>query len=148
MRGGVIHKILQFLAGLEIRNLLRLHFHFFSGLWIAPYASPALAGAKAAKASNFDFFALLQSGDDVVKYGFDNRFRFLARKLRHVQNFLDQIGLRECGCRLLGHLRYASSRSPATDRLTSPTASLGPSAVQRMGLQGAGVPPDCSLSYH
>src|SRR5215472_17549530 len=124
MRGGIIHKILQFLAGLEIRNFLRGHFHFFSGLGVAPNASTALACAEAAEATNFDFFALLQSGNDAVKYGLDNRFRFLAGKFCHVQNFLDQIGLRECRCWLLGHLRYASSRSPETDGSLLPPLTL------------------------
>src|SRR5215469_11657507 len=112
MGGGVVYKIFQFLAGLEIRNLFRGHFHFFSGLGVTPNTSAALACAEAAEATNFDFFAFLQSTNDAVKYGLDNRFRFLAGKFRHVQNFLDQVGLRECRCRLLGHLRYASSRSP------------------------------------
>src|SRR5215469_718237 len=122
MCGGVIHKIFQFLAGFEVRNFLRGHFHFFSGLRIASHASTPLAGAETTESANFDFFAFLQSANDAVKYGLDNRFRFLAWKFRHVQNFLDQVGLRECRCRLLGHLRYASSRSPGTGCLTPPTA--------------------------
>src|ERR1051325_1047515 len=146
--GGVIHKIFQFLAGLEIRNLLRGHFNSFPGLWIAAHASPAFAGAEAAKAANLDLFALLQSADDAVEYGFDNRFGFLARKFGNVQNFFDQVSLGECRCRLLGHLRYASSRSPGRDRLNS-HRSTSPQLSQAYGFTGgwrtAGLLPFLSL---
>src|SRR5256884_2013483 len=68
------------------------------------HASAALARSEAAEAANLDLFALLQSADDALEYGLYNCFGLFARELRHVQNFLDQVGLGECRCALLGHL--------------------------------------------
>src|SRR5215467_14595980 len=104
MSSSVVYKIFQFLAGLEVGNLLGGHFHLFSGLRVAPHASAAFAGAEAAEASNLDLLAFLQGSDDVVENRLDNRFGFFARKFGDVQNFLDEISLCECRCRLLGHL--------------------------------------------
>jgi len=58
---GVIHKILQFLAGLEERNLLRWYFDLFAGLRIAPNAPASVPGAETAKAADLDLFAFLQA---------------------------------------------------------------------------------------
>src|SRR5262249_26823582 len=106
--GGIIYKVLQFFAGLEVGNLLRRYFDFFSSLGIPAHAPPAFPRAKAAEPANLDLFALLQSRDDVVENSFDNCFRFFARKLSNVQDFLDQVRLRECRRRMLAHLRFAS----------------------------------------
>src|SRR5437879_5863795 len=84
-----IHKILQFLAGLEKRNLLRRHIHLLPSLRIPPDAAAALPGAKAAEPANFDFVALLQRVNDALENRFHDRFRFFARKLRHPEHFLD-----------------------------------------------------------
>src|SRR5207237_10284319 len=108
MCGGVVHKVFQFLAGLEIRNFLGTHFHFFSGLRIAPHASSALASAEAAEAANLDLFTLLQSRDDVVEYRFDDHSAFLASNLGDVQDFLLQIAFREGQCRLF--IQFATPR--------------------------------------
>src|SRR5260370_38421753 len=59
-----IHKILQFLAGLEERNLLLRHIHLFPGLWMPPDAAAALPGAKAAKPAISACFALLPRATD------------------------------------------------------------------------------------
>src|SRR5215472_6844217 len=124
MSGGVIDKVFQFFAGLKIGNFLGRHIDFFSGLRIAPHPSAALARAEAAEPANLDFFALLQRRDDAVEYGLDNRFRLSARELGHVQNFLDEIGLRECRRRLLGHLAMPRRAVRETDCLSYPSARL------------------------
>src|SRR5215472_5481519 len=102
--GSVIHKIFQFFAGFEEGNLLRGNFHFFAGLRIAPNTPAGLARAKTAEAANLDFLSLLQGRDDAVENGFNDGFGFCASELGDVDNFLDQVGLRECGCRLLAHV--------------------------------------------
>src|SRR5215510_13624136 len=66
---GVIYKVFEFFAGLEVRDLLGGHFHFFSGLGIAPHASAAFPRAKTPEAANLDLFTFLQSRDDVVENG-------------------------------------------------------------------------------
>src|SRR6266849_2363464 len=69
---GVIDEVLQLFAGLEVGNLLRGHFDFFSRLRIAPDTPAALPRAETAEAANLDFFSLLQSTDDAVENRFDD----------------------------------------------------------------------------
>src|SRR5437016_12497051 len=136
MSGGVIDKVFQVFAGLEIGNFLSRHSDFFSGLAIAPHASAALARSEAAEAANLDLFALLQSADDALEYGLYNCFGLFARELRHVQNFLDQVGLGECRCALLGHLAMPRRAVPQRTAYAIPPASPAWSGVPRRGLLG------------
>src|SRR2546429_6562636 len=98
MSGGVIDKVFQVFAGLEIGNFLSRHFDFFSGLGIAPHASAALARSEAAEAANLDLFALLQSADDALEYGLYNCFGLFARSEEHTSELQSRLHL---VCRLL-----------------------------------------------
>src|SRR2546421_6593867 len=102
MSGGVIDKVFQVFAGLEIGNFLSRHFDFFSGLGIAPHASAALARSEAAEAANLDLFALLQSADDALEYGLYNCFGLFARELRRSEEHTSELQSRsDLVCRLL-----------------------------------------------
>src|SRR5260370_41483766 len=79
---GAVHKIFQFFARLEERNLLRRHVDFFAGFGIAPNAPAPLPRAEAAKSANLNLLALLQGPDDAVKNRFDDGFRFFSREFR------------------------------------------------------------------
>src|SRR6266478_6321020 len=59
---GVVHKILQFLAGFEEGDFLRRHFDLFAGLRIASNAPAAMPGAEAAKAADLDLFDEVRLG--------------------------------------------------------------------------------------
>src|SRR6202011_2790166 len=118
-------------ARLEKRNLFRRHFDFFPGFGIAPHSAAPLASAKAAKAPNLNFFALLQRPDDAVKNGLDDRFGFLAREFSYAQDLFYEVGFRQCG--LLGHRPVASLLCLRMDRRTA--ASRSPSPLIPNGLE-------------
>jgi CubicO group peptidase (beta-lactamase class C family) len=90
-RGGHVDQILQFLAGLEERDLLGRHFHALTGLRVAADARLALAGAEAAKAANLDLVAGAQGAHHAVKDRFHDHFAVFPRKLRQTRDFVDQI---------------------------------------------------------
>src|SRR5215472_4684010 len=96
-----VHEILQFLAGLEKRNLFGRHFDLLARLRIPSDAPAPLPCPKTSEASNLDFVALLQRVDDALENGLDNRLRLFAGKLGDAKHFLDQVGF--CQCRLLCH---------------------------------------------
>ncbi len=75
LRLRVVHEVLQLFAGLEEGNLLRRHFHLRAGLRIAPDAPAALPRAEASESADLDLVALLQSLNDALEDGFDNRSR-------------------------------------------------------------------------
>src|SRR5271157_4228489 len=92
-RGGAIHHVLQFLAGLEVRNLLGGHFDAGAGLGIAANAGLALARAETAESANLDLIAGPEGTDDAVENGLHDDFRLLACHLHHAGDFFNQIGL-------------------------------------------------------
>src|SRR5208337_4031055 len=96
-----VDEVLQFLAWLEERNLLRRHFHLLAGLRVAAYAASPLPCPEASESPDLDLVALLQRVDDAFKNRLDDGLRLLAWKFRHPQHFLDQVGLRQR--RLLCH---------------------------------------------
>jgi len=86
-----IHKVFQFLAGLEEWNFLGRNFHTVTGLWIAAHTGLALPGAEAAKAADLNFVAYPERAHDAVEDGLDDDFTILARQLRQAGDFIDQI---------------------------------------------------------
>src|SRR5258708_29639722 len=53
--GGLrVHQVLQFLAGLEIRDAFSRHFDARPRFWIASHARLPLSGSKTAEAANLD----------------------------------------------------------------------------------------------
>src|SRR5260370_18166756 len=123
----VIHEVLQFFAGFEEGNFLGGHIHFRPGLRIAADSSAAFARAEAAESADLNFLALLQGANDAIENRFDDGLRLLAGKFRDAQNFLDQVGLRECG--LLGHRRYSSSHKSCLKPLSALPRPYGPPAA-------------------
>src|SRR5713226_3607025 len=138
-----VHEIFQLFAGFEERNLLCRHFHFFTGLGVAPYSAAALASAETAKAPNLDLFAFLQGADDAVEDRFDNGLRFLARQFGYAQDFFDEVSLGQCG--LLGHRPVASSPSLRMDRRTAVSWSPWPMMPNGLEEQRHLM---CPSSYH
>ena len=86
-----VHQVFQFLAGLEEWNFLSGNFHPVARLWIAAHTGLALAGAKAAKATNLDLVAYPKRAHDAVEDGLDDDFTILARQLGQAGDFIDQI---------------------------------------------------------
>src|ERR1051326_1907326 len=62
--GRIIHHVLQFLTGFEIRNFLSWHFYPSTGFWIAADSRLALPRTKATKATDFNFVAGPQRTND------------------------------------------------------------------------------------
>src|SRR6185369_14071602 len=89
-----VDEILQFLAGLEIRNLLRRNVHLVTGFRVAALAGLALAKAEAAKTAEFDLLAAMQRVDDALEHRVDDDFGVFLRKIRYSRDFLDEFGLR------------------------------------------------------
>src|SRR5216683_6568187 len=104
-----VHKILEFLAGLEERNALGRNFHFFSSFRIAAHPPFTLSGAETPEAASFNLLAFLNGFDNAVENGFDDGLGLLARELGDLQHFFDQICLGQR--RLLGHRGRASLES-------------------------------------
>src|SRR5207249_1911862 len=71
-RGGAVDHILQFFAGLEVRNLLGWHFHARAGLRITADARLPLACAEAAEPADLDLVAAAQCLYNTVEYRFDD----------------------------------------------------------------------------
>ena len=61
-----VDEIFQFLAGLEIRNLLRWNVHLVTGFGVAALAGLALSQAEAAKTAEFDDSRQVGKGDEKI----------------------------------------------------------------------------------
>src|SRR5581483_3825933 len=90
----VIYQVLQFLAGLEIRNALRRHFHARAGLRIASHARLALTRAKTAETPDFNLVAGTQRANNAVEDRLHNDLGILAGHFHYARDFLDQFSLR------------------------------------------------------
>jgi len=109
--GPVIHKILQFLTGLEEGNTFGRHLDLGTGLWVAPGSSAALARAKAPETADFDLFTTLESLNDVSEDRFDDDLRLFARQFGDANNFFDQVRLCYGGVVHNHVLRYNQDRA-------------------------------------
>src|SRR6478736_6527141 len=87
-----VDEILQFLAGLEVRNLLRRNVDLVTGLGVAALAGLALAKAEAAKTAEFDLLPAMQRVDDALEHRVDDDFGVFLRKVRYPRDFLDEFG--------------------------------------------------------
>src|SRR5439155_10771684 len=87
------HNILQFLARLEIRDLLGGYFDPCTGFRVAANPGLALAGAETAESTNFDLVASAQRANDTVENGLHNDFGLLPGHLHYAGDFFNQIGL-------------------------------------------------------
>src|SRR4051794_36881445 len=66
--GLAVDQIFQFLARLEVRDLLRRHVHLVARLRIAALARLALAQAEAAESTQLDLLATMQRIDDALEH--------------------------------------------------------------------------------
>ena len=69
---GLVYQILEFLAGLEIRNALGRDFHTVSGLGITANSGLTLARAETAISANFDLVACAQRLYNTVENRLDD----------------------------------------------------------------------------
>src|SRR5580765_5712590 len=79
-RRGLIDQILQLLAGLEERNLLRGHVHAITGLRITPDTRLALTRSETPKAADFNLVAGAQRAHHAVKNRLHDYFAVFPRK--------------------------------------------------------------------
>src|SRR5258708_38598744 len=89
-----VDQYLQFLAGLEVRHLLRRHVHLVARLWIAPLARLPATQPEAAEPAQLDLLAAVQRVDDALEHCVDDDFRMLLREVRNPRDFLDELRLR------------------------------------------------------
>ena len=88
----VIDQVFQFLAGLEVWDLLGWNFNPRPRFGVAAHARAALARAEAAKAANLNLVTGPQGADYAVKDGFHNDLAVLARQFGKAGDFFNQIG--------------------------------------------------------
>ena len=89
-----VDQLLQLLAGLEVRHLLRRHIHLVAGLGIASLARLAPPQAEAAESAQLDLLAAMQRVDDALEHRVDDDLGVLLGEVRHARDFLDQLRLR------------------------------------------------------
>src|SRR6202044_2554024 len=86
-------EVFQFLAGFEVGDLLRRHFHFRTRLRISSRATATLPGAEAAETADLDFVVRLESSDDALENGLDHRLGLFSRQLRDPRDLFDEVRL-------------------------------------------------------
>src|SRR5579883_1422217 len=92
--GGVVDDVFQFLAGLEIRNLLGRDFHASARLGISPDARLTLTSAETAESTDLDFVSRAQGTDDAVEDSLHDDLGLLPGHLHDAGDFFNQVGLR------------------------------------------------------
>src|ERR1700689_3742748 len=117
-RRHIVHQILQFLARLEERNLLRWHFHPLPGLRVEPDPRLALPRPETAKAANLDLVAGAQRAHHAVKNRLHDHFTVFPRKFRQTRDFVNQIGFGHNPSSFrLAYVARTKSRRPTTHNL-------------------------------
>src|SRR5678816_1681485 len=97
--GFAVDQFLEFLAGLEVGNLLRRHIHLVAGLRITSLARLALPQPKTAEPAQLDLLAAVQGFDDAPEHRVDDDFRVLLGEIRHARHFLDEFRLGHAAAR-------------------------------------------------
>src|ERR1035438_3559977 len=105
-RGGTVHHVFQFLARLEIRDLLGRHLDARAGLRIASDARLALPCAETAETANLDLVAGAQRTHDTVKNDLYDDLGFFPRLLDYARDLFNQTGL--------GHVLFSLSSQAVT----------------------------------
>src|SRR5258708_32064131 len=91
---GLVDQLLQFLAWLEVWDLLRRHVHLLSRLGVASRTGLAAAKAEAAEAAELDLLAGAKRFNDRVKDDVDDGLGLFLGELDCARDFVDQFGLR------------------------------------------------------
>src|SRR6185436_7485293 len=92
--GLAVDELLQLLARLEVRHLLRRHVHLVAGLRIATLPRLAFPEAEATEATQLDLLATVQGVDDALEHRVDDEFGVLLREVRYARDLLDELRLR------------------------------------------------------
>src|SRR5262245_22208857 len=121
----------QFLAGLEVRDMLLGHLHAFAGLGIAPRPRRPVVQAEAAEAADLDPLALGQTVGHGVQDHLHREFGVLGYQLRELRRqAVDQLRLGHHGLAypalLLSSLAFSNA-----PRLVVPAVALELSALMR-----------------
>src|SRR5258706_16226776 len=80
-----IDTLAQFLAGLEMRDVLFGHLHPLAGLGVAPRARRPVIEPEAAKPTDLDAFAFRQALSHGVQDHLDREFGILGHQLRELR---------------------------------------------------------------
>src|SRR6185503_9237580 len=88
----VVDHILQFLAGLEVRNLLGGNFHARAGLGISADARLPLARTKTAESADLDLIGISQRAHDAVEDRLHDNLGFLTGRFHYPGDLFNQIG--------------------------------------------------------
>src|ERR1044071_4149731 len=88
-----VDQILEFLARLEERNLLRRDFNAIASLWVAADAGLTLTSTEAAETPDLDFVARPQRAHDALEDGFDDDLAVFAGQFRQPGHLVDQVRL-------------------------------------------------------
>src|SRR5688572_6342980 len=88
-----VDEILQLLARLEVRHLLRRHIDLVAGLRVAALPRLALPQAETAEPSQLDLLAAVQRVDDALEDGIDDDLGVLLREVRDARDLLDELRL-------------------------------------------------------
>ena len=87
----------ELFGGLEEWDAFGWDVYLFSGLWVASYAGVALSGAEAAKATDFNFVAGLESADDGIEESVNDNFSVTPGEIAEGGDFVDKISFRHKG---------------------------------------------------
>jgi hypothetical protein len=92
--GLLVDEFLEFLAGLEVRHLLRRDVHLVARLRVAPLARLAAAQPEAPEPAQLDLLAAVQRVDDALEDRVDDDLGVLLGEVRDARHFLDEFRLR------------------------------------------------------
>src|SRR5512141_2904555 len=80
-RLGIIHPLAQFLAGFEVRYVLRRYLNLVAGLGVAPQARWTIVQSKTAETTDLDTSAVRQGRRHAIKDHFHGQLCILAEQL-------------------------------------------------------------------
>src|SRR5205823_4124266 len=92
-RWFAINELLELLARLEVRHLLRRHVDLVARLRVPALARFPFAQAEAAKAPQLDFLAAVQRVDDALEHRVDDDLGVFLGQIGHARDFLDEFRL-------------------------------------------------------
>src|ERR1700737_2002045 len=89
----LVDELLQLLPGLEVRDLLRWHFHLLAGLGVAAGPRFAAAETAAAESAQLDFLSGAERLHDGVEHDVHDGLGLFLRQLNDASYLVDQFGL-------------------------------------------------------
>src|SRR5262249_23168971 len=92
--GLAVDQLLELLAWLEVRDLLRRHVHLVAGLGVAPLARLATPQPEAAEPAQLDLLAAMQRVDDALEDRVDDDLGVLLGEVRNPGTLFDELRFR------------------------------------------------------